>query len=80
MSEINDLIEEYENLPEPIAGEFDPNNDLMWQLEKLKTQELAKKWWEQYKSYHGRTDTGIFYAIGYFADREHQDNLRKWFI
>lgn len=37
---MNNEIEE----KEPIAGNFEPESDLMWQLEKLVTEELAKKW------------------------------------
>lgn len=62
---------------DPIAGNFEPENDLMWQLEKLTTEELAKKWWKEYLTYH-KKDQGIHYLIGYFADEKHRKNLYKW--
>jgi hypothetical protein len=61
----------------PIAGNFEPESDLMWQLELLKTEQLAKKWWKEYICYHGE-DQGIKYCIGYFANKEHRNNLYKW--
>lgn len=62
---------------EPIAGNFEPESDLMWQLEKLKIESLAKKWWKEYLKYH-KKDQGVSYLIGYFADKTHRENLRKW--
>lgn len=61
----------------PIPGNFEPENDLMWQLELLTTKDLAKKWWKEYLAYHG-SDQGVEYCIGYFADKKHRDNLYKW--
>ena len=63
---------------EPIAGNFEPNSSLMWQLEKLTTQDLAEKWWKEYLEYHNGIDQGVKYLIGYFANVEHSENLYKW--
>jgi len=63
---------------EPIAGNFEPESDLMWQLEKLVTEELAKKWWKEYLSYHNGKDQGVRYMIGYFANKQHCNNLYNW--
>mgnify|MGYP003386841142 CR=1 FL=1 len=63
---------------EPIAGNFELESDLMWQLEKLKTEDLAKKWWKEYLKYHNGIDQGVKYCIGYFADETHRNNLNKW--
>lgn len=62
---------------QPIPGNFEPENDLMWQLELLTTEKLAKKWWKEYLNYH-KKDQGVKYLIGYFADKEKRDNLYKW--
>lgn len=64
---------------EPIPGNFELNSKLMWQLELLKTEELAKKWYKEYLEYHKGVDQGVNYMIGYFADVEHRNNLAKWF-
>lgn len=63
---------------EPIAGEFSLEASLMWQLEKLTTKALAKKWWKEYLSYHNGVDQGVKYCIGYFANVEHRNNLYNW--
>lgn len=63
---------------EPVAGNFEPESDLMWQLEKLTTEVLAKKWWKEYMKYHNNEDQGVKYCIGYFANKVHRDNLYKW--
>ncbi len=62
----------------PVPGLFEPEGDLMWQLELLKTEELAKKWWKEYLRYHNGIDQGVKYCIGYFADENHRNNLAKW--
>ena len=62
----------------PIAGNFEINSPLMWQLELLKTKKLAKKWYKEYLAYHNNVDQGINYMIGYFADVKHRNNLYKW--
>lgn len=68
--------DEYLNI-EPVAGIFAPELDLMWQLEKLTTECLAKKWYKEYLNYHGK-DQGVKYCIGYFANENHRNNLYKW--
>ena len=64
----------------PIPGNFEKESSLMWQLEFLKTKELAKKWYKEYLEYHKGIDQGINYMIGYFADEKHRNNLFKWFF
>jgi hypothetical protein len=63
---------------EPIAGNFEPDSLLMWQLQKLNTEELTKKWWKEYLEYHNGVDQGVKYSIGYFANESHRNNLYKW--
>jgi hypothetical protein len=63
---------------EPIAGEFNTEASLMWQLEKLTTNKLAKKWFKEYLQYHKGIDQSVKYSIGYFADELHRNNLYKW--
>lgn len=63
---------------EPVAGNFEPESDLMWQLEKLRTEPIAKKWWKEYLEYHKGKDQGVSYLIGYFADKNHRENLQAW--
>lgn len=63
---------------EPTPGVFEPKSDLMWQLEKLKTEELATKWWKEYLAFHNGDNQGIKYLFGYFADEQHRNNLYKW--
>lgn len=64
----------------PIPGNFEPKSNLMWQLELLTEESLAKKWWKEYLNYHGGKDQGVIYCIGYFANKKHKDNLYKWLI
>ena len=61
----------------PIPGDFELESELMWQLELLTTEELAKKWWKEYLAYH-KKDQGVRYCIGYFANETHRNNLYKW--
>lgn len=62
-----------------VAGVFEEDSSLMSQLSLLKTKKLAQKWWAEYLAYHNGEDQGVSYVIGYFADRTHSDNLRRWF-
>lgn len=62
---------------EPIAGNFELESNLMRQLEKLTTEDLAKKWYKEYLNYH-KKDQGVEYLIGYFANVAHRNNLYKW--
>ena len=70
-------MEDEEEIP-GIPGNFEPESLLMWQLELLTTEVLAKKWWKEYLEYHKGVDQGVKYCIGYFADEKHRNNLKNW--
>jgi len=62
----------------PVAGIFDPEASLMWQLELLDNEEIAEKWYKDYLNYHNGIDQGVSYCIGYFASSKRRNNLKKW--
>ena len=61
-----------------ISVDFEPEGNLMSQLEKLITRKLAQKWYKQYLIYHNGKDQGVDYLIGYFTNISRRRNLRKW--